>query len=310
MLKRLFVILQQLLPTRLIGRMVYRISRSQNRLLKNLLIRGFVRLYRVDITEAEHPVPDGYESFNAFFARRLQAGARSFDSSLLTLCSPVDGTIQQIGPVKGNQILQAKGMTYSLDELLGGDDEATALYSDGEFITVYLAPHNYHRIHMPTTAKVRKMSYIPGKRMAVNKTTAAIVPGLFSGNERVVCHFESSRGPFALVLVGAMNVASISTSWAGEVLPRRPDTIEHWFYPADDGSDDSGDGSGDGSGDRSGDRSGIQLAKGDTLGQFNLGSTIIITLPPGAVSWRPELAAGQPVRVGDVIGAFSQLEDR
>ncbi len=286
MFNHLFVVLQRLLPTRIIGRMVYRISRNRNRLLKNLLIRGFVRLYSVDTTEAEHPVPSGYASFNKFFTRRLQPGARSFDVDPTALCSPVDGTIQQIGSIAADQILQAKGITYSLAELLGEDDTATRRYSGGQFITVYLAPDNYHCIHTPLATSVRKMTFVPGKRLAVNRATAAVVPGLFSGNVRVVCHCESTSGPFALVMVGAMNVASISSSWAGEVLPRLPDTIEHWQYEAD--------------------HPGTQLATGDTLGQFNLGSTIIIVMPPGAVTWRHDLEAGTKVRVGNAIGILAR----
>jgi len=282
---RLYVTLQRLLPARLAGRIVYRLSRSRHRSLKNLLIRVFVRLYRIDVTEAEHPVPDGYATFNAFFTRKLAAGARSFDPRPTALCSPVDGTIQQLGSISGDRILQAKGITYSLAQLLADPLEAQP-YHGGQFITVYLAPRDYHCVHAPTAAKVRKMVHVPGRRLAVNRTTAAVVQGLFCANERLICHCESRYGPFALVMVGAMNVASLSTSWSGEVPAGPAGAIACWDYPGDDRR--------------------TRLAKGDAVGRFNLGSTVLMTLPPGAVAWLPQLAAGDPVRLGTAIGYLSK----
>ncbi len=277
----LYIALQRILPQILLGRGVHWLARLRIPWLKDLLIRGFVRLYGVDTDEAEHPVPAGYASFNDFFTRRLQPGARPQDSDKAATTSPADGRVQQAGAIEGNQLIQAKGLSYSVAELLG-EPSAEATYQDGWFISIYLAPSNYHRFHAPLRGTLRTLYYVPGQRFAVNETTAGALPGLFARNERLVCHFESPAGPYAMVLVGALNVASISTSWAGEVLPREPREACRWHYPG---------------------RAGIELERGDEVGHFNLGSTVILLLPPGAVIAEAGLTPGTALRVGQRIAS-------
>ncbi|GIK33770.1 MAG: phosphatidylserine decarboxylase proenzyme [Gammaproteobacteria bacterium] len=281
MRESLFMALQYVLPARLLAWLVYRATRSQRPWFKDLLIRGFVRLYAVDSSEADAPVPSGYASFNAFFTRELRPGARPLDADPQAVLSPADGTIQQIGILRGDEILQVKGQYYSSTELLGGDAGRAGRYHDGCFVTIYLAPWNYHRVHMPLGGRVERMSHVPGELWSVNATTAARVPRLFARNERLVCHCSAPWGPFAVVLVGALNVGSISTAWAGEVLPR-PGSGSHWDYPPEVAA--------------------TRLGRGATLGQFNMGSTVVLLLPPGVAQWRRGLAVGDCVRVGESLG--------
>ncbi len=280
MLAGLYIALQRIVPARLLGRLVHAVTRSRNRLLKNLLINAFVRIYPVDTGEAGAAVPQGYDSFNAFFTRSLRAGARPRDPDPAALLSPADGTIQQIGTLRGHKILQVKGIDYDVTRLLGDGSDANR-YCDGSFATVYLAPWNYHRVHMPASGRLCGMRHIAGQLWSVNATTAGRVPGLFVRNERLVCHFESDWGPFAVVLVGALNVGSISTAWAGDVLPRRGPAVTEWDY----------------SGNRR-----LRLSRGELLGQFNMGSTVIVLLPAGCVTWNADLVAGHPVRACAGIG--------
>jgi phosphatidylserine decarboxylase len=283
--ENLFILLQRMLPARLLGRVVHAATRSRVRWFKDLLIRGFVRLYGVDVTEAASPVPAGYDSFNAFFTRSLRPGVRPLAADAAAILSPADGTVLQLGALAGDALLQVKGVTYSAAALLG-DGAAAARYRDGCFATIYLAPWNYHRVHMPLAGRVVRMTHIPGELWSVNATTAARVPGLFARNERLVCHCEAAWGPFAVVLVGALNVGSISTAWAGEVLPRRARGATNWDYPPGETR--------------------MALARGAVLGQFNMGSTVVVLLPPGAGRWREGLAAGAGLRVGMAIGALAQ----
>jgi phosphatidylserine decarboxylase len=281
MLEPLFIAAQRAVPARALGRLVHALARNRNPMVKDLLIRGFVRLYDVDVTEAAAPVPAGYESFNAFFTRTLRPGARPTDPAPDALLCPADGTVQQLGPIEGEELLQVKGVTFGIAGLLG-DADAARLYRDGSFVTIYLAPWNYHRVHMPATGRVVRMTHVPGELWSVNATTAARVPRLFARNERLVCQCEADWGCFAVVLVGALNVGSISTEWAGEVLPRRSRSISHWDYaPATPAT---------------------SLRRGDTLGSFNMGSTVIVLLPPGVASWNAGLTAGMKVRACERIG--------
>jgi phosphatidylserine decarboxylase len=289
-LANLFIALQRALPARALGLWIYALARNRNRTLKNLLISGFVRLYKVDTSEAARPVPDGYASFNDFFTRSLRPGARPMDGDPASVISPADGRIQQIGPIRGDSILQVKGIDYSIGDLLGQDLAAANRYRDGSFVTIYLAPWNYHRVHVPAAGRVSRMAHVPGELWSVNATTVQRVPQLFARNERLVCHFEGPSGHFAVVLVGALNVGSMSTAWAGEVLPRAERTITTWHYAASD--------------------PGTQLERGAVMGQFNMGSTVIVLLPPGAGTWNSGLAAGDAVRVGMTLGRFANLASR
>lgn len=277
----IYVALQRLLPQFLLGRIVHRLARVRTPWFKDLCIRGFCRLFPVNLDEAGDPVPEAYESFNAFFTRALQPGARPQDPDPAAVTCPADGRVQQAAKLHDGQLLQAKGMTYFAADLLG-DADAAAAFRDGWFLTVYLAPQDYHRVHAPLAGTLRDMLYVPGARLSVNETTAAAVPGLFARNERLVCRFESADGPFAVVLVGALNVASISTTWAGEVLPCEPRRVHRWHYPG---------------------RAGIAVERGAEIGRFNLGSTVILLLPPGFAGAEDGLAPGQPLRVGQRVAA-------
>ncbi len=270
---------QRLIPARTIGRIIYGLTRNKTRWLKNFLIVGFTKLFKVDTAEAAKPVPDGYDSFNDFFTRSLKPGARVIDDDAQSLICPADGRIAQLGRARDGQLLQAKGMHFSAGDLLG-DSELAAELADCHFITIYLAPYNYHRLHMPLAGELEQSIFIPGRLYSVNLRTASAVPNLYSLNERLVCRFNGPIGRFALVLVGAMNVASISTAWHGEIQPR-PDGLP--FKQSFSGSGTP------------------RLAKGEYLGHFNMGSTIVLLGPEKITEWRADLRPGAEVRVGQSL---------
>ncbi|HYB63816.1 MAG TPA: archaetidylserine decarboxylase [Steroidobacteraceae bacterium] len=283
---RLFVGLQYLLPQHLLSGAVHWLARVQLSWVKNALIDNFVVNYRPDMSEAEESDPRKYASFNAFFTRALRPGARSVDPAPTALVSPVDGTVSQIGRIDGSSLVQAKGLTYTLESLL--DEAAPAwapVFRGGAFATLYLAPHDYHRIHMPLAGTLQAAWYVPGQLFSVNATTAAQVPGLFARNERVVCVFADGTLSFALVLVGALFVGSMSTVWHGDVTPRSPRVR----------------------GDLAVDfvRTGLKLGKGAEMGRFNMGSTVILLLPPGRSEWQDGLAAGSAIRMGQALARLS-----
>ena len=278
---RAFVAMQYLLPQHLLSRKVRRLTRVRLRPFKNALIGAFMRHFQPDMSEATNPDPLSYPTFNAFFTRALKPGARPCDPDARVFASPVDGTVSQIGRLEGARILQAKGHEYTVEALLGGPSRWSERFSGGSFATLYLAPYNYHRIHMPASAALREAWFIPGTLFSVNATTAAAVPGLFARNERVILVFESGPLAFAVVLVGALFVGSMSTVWHGEIAPSGPRVPSRLAPPEAVAS---------------------RLEKGAELGRFNMGSTVIVLLPGGAVGWRPELAPGGSVKVGQTLG--------
>jgi phosphatidylserine decarboxylase len=282
---RLFVALQYLLPHHFISRLAYRITRSRVPLVKNALIRSFVSNFRPDMSEAEQPDPLQYESFNAFFTRALRAQARPSDPDPAVLVSPVDGAVSQIGRLDGSWLVQAKGHAYTLESLLAADLSWAARFRGGASATLYLAPFNYHRVHMPLRGALRAAWYVPGQLFSVNAATTAGVPGLFARNERVVCVFGHEALTFAVVLVGALLVGSIATVWHGEVTPRAVRGCAD--LPLDAG------------------RAALNLEKGAELGRFNMGSTVILLLPPGSSEWLPGLAPGSSVRVGQALARLT-----
>jgi len=282
---RLFVALQYLLPQHFISRLAYRITRSRVPLVKNALIRSFVGNFHPDMSEAEQPDPLHYESFNAFFTRALRAQARASDPDPAVLVSPVDGTVSQIGRLDGSWLVQAKGHAYTLESLLAADLSWAARFRGGAFATLYLAPFNYHRVHMPLRGAVRAAWYVPGQLFSVNAITAAGVPGLFARNERVVCVFGHEALTFAVVLVGALLVGSIATVWHGEVTPRAVRGCADLPLDAS--------------------RAALNLEKGAELGRFNMGSTVILLLPPGSSEWLPGVAPGSSVRVGQALARLT-----
>ena len=242
------------------------------------LIRWFVGRYGVNMAEAENPDVRSYQSFNEFFTRALRADARPLAPT--DFICPVDGTISQFGAIEKAQIFQAKGHRYSTTALVGGDRELAAQFDDGSFATLYLSPKDYHRIHMPCDGRLVRMIHVPGALFSVNPTTARGVPGLFARNERVVCIFESVYGPFVLTLVGATIVGSMATAWHGVVNPPRSAQVSEWAY----------------------DPLQVVLKKGEEMGRFLLGSTVVMLFPKNKLQFNPEWTAARIIRLGEMMG--------
>jgi phosphatidylserine decarboxylase len=277
----LFILFQHCVPQHLLSRLVGKLAASEALWLKDLLIRRFIARFGVDMSEAAEPDPARYASFNAFFTRELRDGVRPQDNDARAVLSPADGAISALGIIDGDRVFQAKGHSFSLTTLLGGDLARAAPFIGGSFATVYLSPKDYHRVHAPLGATLREMVYVPGKLYSVNQTTAEGIDNLFARNERAVCLFDTAAGPMAVVLVGAMIVAAIDTVWAGQVAP------------ATGGVDVS---------DYRSAKPTVRIDRGGELGRFRLGSTAIILFTPGAVSWERTLVTGSEVRMGQRIG--------
>jgi phosphatidylserine decarboxylase len=277
--ERAFIGLQYLLPQHLLSRLIGWIAESRIGLVRMALIRAFLNRYRVDLAEAAASDPAAYASFNDFFTRRLKAGARTFNADPRAALSPADGILSQAGPVAGDTLLQAKGIEYSAAALLGGDSSLAAEFSGGAFATVYLAPHNYHRVHMPLAGTLRLARYVPGDLFSVNAATAAGVPGLFTRNERVACVFDTASGPMAVVLVGALFVGSMSLAWTNRIRPVRGRRV--FELPVHDPI--------------------IALDRGAELGGFNMGSTVVVLFGPRGPALIEDLAPGRALRVGERI---------
>ena len=278
---RLAVLPQYLLPKQLLTSLAGAAARHAAGDLTTAAIRRFVARYGVDMAEAANPDIASYPTFNEFFTRALEPGARPF-ADAPWLC-PVDGAISQFGAIERDQVLQAKGHGYSTTALVGGDAALAARFEHGQFATLYLSPRDYHRIHMPCAGRLTRMIHVPGALFSVNPTTARGVPGLFARNERVVCVFESERGPFVLTLVGATIVGSMATVWHGVVNPPRPGTLREWTYP------ERGEGA-------------VQLARGAEMGRFLLGSTVVLLFPKNTLRFNPEWAPGRAIRMGEAMG--------
>jgi phosphatidylserine decarboxylase len=282
---RAFVALQHVLPQHGISRLVLAATRSRAPAFKNALIRLFVRGFNPDMSDAVETDPTAYASFNEFFTRALREGTRPVDTDPDAVVSPVDGTVSEAGELTADRLLQAKGHDYSLRALLAGNAAWERTFTGGTFATIYLAPYNYHRIHMPLAGELRDSFYVPGRLFSVNRTTAQLVPGLFSRNERVFCGFDSGGMPWANILVGALNVGSMATVWHGDVTPRKVRDVT--ALPVN------------------GALAPAQLAKGDEMARFNMGSTVILLFPPGAVRWDSKLKAGNTLRMGERIGTLA-----
>lgn len=279
------VLLQHLLPHHLISRVVLGFTRVRFRPAKNLLTRLFVRGFRPDMSDAIEPDPLAYATFNDFFTRALRAGARPLAGDGGTLASPVDGTVSQLGAISDGRLLQAKGRHYTLEALLAGAAPTWAeAFRDGTFATIYLAPYNYHRIHMPTDGTLREIWYVPGRLFSVNAAAAAGVRDLFARNERLVLLFDGPVGAFAVIFVGALNVGSMATVWHGDVTPRRPRRCCALPLPPE--------------GDRF-------RARGAEIGRFNMGSTVILLFGRERVALAARLANGSVVKMGEDIGRLS-----
>ena len=277
---RLKVLPQYLLPKQALTRYAgWRASRQWGARTTGL-IGGFVTKYGVDMSEAADPDIASYKSFNDFFTRALKPGARPLANA--DLICPVDGAISQFGDIRHDQIFQAKGHAYSTTALVGGDAALAAQFENGHFATLYLSPKDYHRIHMPCDGRLLRMIHVPGDLFSVNPLTARGVPGLFARNERVVCVFESARGPFVLTLVGATIVGSMATVWHGVVNQKRVAGVREWRY----------------------DDQQIVLKRGDEMGRFMLGSTVVMLFPKGALRFNPQWAPAKPIRLGEAMADY------
>lgn len=276
---RLFITSQYLLPQHLLSRLAGGLANCTWSWVKNPFINWFVKRYQVDMSQAVEPDPTAYRCFNDFFTRALLPDARPLDAGEASILCPADGAISQLGKIEHGRIFQAKGQSFSVLELLGGNPAHAEQFQGGEFATVYLSPSDYHRVHMPLGGTLREMIYVPGKLFSVNQTTAENVPELFARNERVVCLFDTDAGPMAVVLVGAMIVASVETVWAGLVAPpQRQLRSEAYGHSAP------------------------ELERGAEMGRFKLGSTAIVLFAPGRARWDEHLTAGSLVRMGQKMG--------
>ena len=268
-----------LLPHHLISRVIFFLTRLRGRYIY-LFINLFVSIFKINLSEAKISNTKDFACFNDFFTRELKETARPIDYSENIIISPVDAHVSQIGTIEDNRIFQAKGHHYTLQQLLANDLCLCQQFHNGKFATLYLSPSDYHRIHMPCDAKLKKMIYVPGRLFSVAAHTVRVVPALFARNERLICHFSSSMGDFIMILVGAINVAAIETVWAGLITPPTSKDIKEWDYETQN----------------------IALKKGEEMGRFNMGSTVIL-LYQDNINWNPKLRENTRVLLGEAIAS-------
>jgi phosphatidylserine decarboxylase len=280
LLNKLKITLQYLMPKHLISRLAGKFAAAECGRVTTRAIEAFIKNYNINMSEAKLKNAEDFKTFNDFFTRELEEGARPIDKDETTLCYPVDGAISQQGDIEDGRLIQAKGFDYSLETLLGGSYNTAKPFQGGKFSCIYLAPKDYHRIHMPMAATLREMIFVPGDLFSVNPLTANSVPNLFSRNERVVAIFDTKAGPIAMVLVGATIVASIETTWAGTITSPKKKGIFRENYPAD-GAD------------------AITFEKGDEMGRFKLGSTVVSTFAPNMIEFNVDARAGTVTRLGE-----------
>jgi phosphatidylserine decarboxylase len=276
----LFVALQRLLPKHALSRLIAKAAESKIVWLKNALIERAITSFDINIDEAESSDINDYENFNSFFTRALKEGVRPIDSDNQAVVSPADGAVSQAGPINQQKIIQAKGSDYSASRLLGDSQQAKS-YENGSFATIYLSPRDYHRVHMPADGKLLSTRYIPGELFSVNDQTAQALPNLFARNERLVCEFESDNGNFAVVFVGAMLVAGIETVWGGFETPGRGAIREADLSDRD-----------------------LSYKKGDEIGRFKFGSTVILLFQEDKIHWQDSLMPQADIQMGEKIAAF------
>ncbi len=283
---RIKIALQYIMPKHALSRLVGKLAAARMGWLTTKLIDVFIKAYSINMNEAKLKKASDFDTFNDFFTRELEDGARTIDQDASTICYPVDGAISQQGDIVEGKLIQAKGFDYSLTSLLGGDARTAAPFQNGKFSCIYLAPKDYHRIHMPMAATLREMIYVPGELFSVNPLTANNVPDLFARNERVVTIFDTEHGSLAMVLVGATIVASIETTWAGTITPPVGKDIFRWQYPAT-GVD------------------AITFNKGDEMGRFKLGSTVVSTFAPNMVDFNPNAGSETVTRLGELYATLT-----
>lgn len=272
-----------ILPHQLLSRLVRSATRWQPAWWKNTLIRLFIRHFHVDMSDAEAPAAEDYPDFNSFFTRALRAGARPMDRNPLAILSPVDGCVSEAGDITNGRLIQAKGRDYSLSALLGGNEDRARPFQDGNFVTLYLSPRDYHRIHMPCRGRLLETTYVPGRLFSVAPHTTRAIPNLFTRNERLVTLFDTDAGPIAMILVGAIFVSCTETVWGGIVNPDMGMGLQTTRFDHPDSKT-------------------VELQRGDEMGRFNMGSTVILLYGPGRNDWVNTLQSGQPVRLGETIG--------
>ncbi len=277
---KLITALLKMLPQHLLAAGIYRITRVEWEPFKNMLIHEAISRYAVDMFDAEEPLPAGYPSFNAFFTRALKADARPIAQQADAVVSPCDGKVSQVGYANNDRLIQAKGHDFDLLSLLGGDQDLVEIFADGAYSTIYLSPRDYHRVHMPLRGKLRGMIFIPGKLFSVSDATAQLVPGLYARNERLICGFDTIAGPMLIIMVGAIFVGSMETVWAGEVRGSGKGPSK-WLYEGEEQ---------------------ITLEKGEEMGRFNMGSTVITLFGKDSVEWDKAFSPGVRVRMGQRIG--------
>ncbi|HWK73672.1 MAG TPA: archaetidylserine decarboxylase [Povalibacter sp.] len=278
---KLFAALQYVLPKHLLSRFIYSVMRCESPFVRRLILSNFLRGYDVNMTEAVQPDPFAYRSFNDFFTRALRPDARPIAPAADVIVSPVDGTVSQFGAIRSGNLVQAKGRLYSLTELLANDTSAVEAYRDGSFACIYLAPYNYHRIHMPCAGRLRSTVYVPGDLFSVNAATVRAVPRVFARNERVICDFDTELGRVAVILVGALFVGSMETVYCGEINP--PPRRHKSAVRIETGV-------------------GREFAKGDELGRFNMGSTVVLLFQRDRAQWEGALRPELKVKLGEAIG--------
>ncbi len=269
-----------MMPKHALSRLVGKFAAAEAGWLTTKAIKAFIKAYDINMAEAKLKNAEDFKTFNDFFTRELAPGVRPIDESPTSLCYPVDGAISQQGDIVDGQLIQAKGFNYSVTTLLGGDERDATPFQGGKFSCIYLAPKDYHRIHMPMAATLREMIYVPGDLFSVNPLTANNVPNLFARNERVVTIFDSEHGKFAMVLVGATIVASIETTWAGTITPPAGKDIFRWSYPATGVN-------------------AIEFNKGDEMGRFKLGSTVVCTFAPEMIEFNQNAGPETVTRLGE-----------
>ena len=282
---RVGVLSQFLCPQHLLSAMMHHATRVRFRPWKSRQIRWFIRHYGVDMSEAASSDPAHYPDFNRFFTRALRPGARPFDEAEDAVVSPADGRVGQFGRVRGDVLVQAKGLRYSLSRLLGGAGDKGAEFEGGAFVTIYLAPYNYHRVHMPLTGTLREMVHVPGRLFSVGTQSTRLIPNLFTRNERVVSRFDHALGPIAIVLVGALCVGGIEQVWSGPVTPPRGRRIGVHDYRSRPEP--------------------LTLEKAHEMGRFNVGSTVVALFGPTLrLEWASGVAPGSTTRVGERIATL------
>ncbi len=277
-LDKLRVLPQYFIPQHFLTSLVYRITRCEIPWFKNNLIKLFISVFDVDMSLAQNPDPESYSSFNTFFTRGLSPEARPITLDEKIILSPVDGTVSQIGNIQNNTIIQAKGKSYTLKHLLV-EDELVDMFSGGTFATLYLAPRDYHRIHMPVSGQLSRMIYVPGKLFAVNSHSVRVVDAIFAKNERVINIFDTDIGPMAVVMVGALNVGSMETVWSGQITPAKNRIINDTQFSGND----------------------IKLEQGQEMGRFNMGSTVILLFPKNVIQWSAEMVADKTIVMGEKV---------